>query len=119
MSDYPRWRKALAKANDAEFWPITAIDAMLAEGRAQFWAGERSALVTQIVAYPGGAEALEAIAGAGDKQEIMGPIAEAVTAWAKSNGITHMKVKGRAGWSRAMKPHGWRHFQDTIIKDIR
>ena len=118
MKSYADWRKALSRANDPAFWPITAIDELLASGRAQFWGGEQSALVTMIVTYPGGAVALEAIAGAGNKQEIMGPIAATVEAWAKSNGITHLKVAGRAGWSRAMKPHGWKHFQDIIIKGI-
>jgi hypothetical protein len=118
VSDYARWRKALARANDPAFWPITAIDELIADGRAQFWATEHAALVTEVKDYPGGARAIEAIAGAGRKQDIIEKLGPAVEAWAGSIGATHLKVAGRAGWSRQMKPHGWRLFQEIIIKDL-
>lgn len=118
MSDYARWRDKLAKANNPAFWPITAIDELIAEGRAQFWATEHAALVTWINEYPGGAVAVEALAGCGSKADIIHKLGPRVEQWARSLGATHLKVSGRRGWTRQMKPHGWRHFQDIVIKDL-
>jgi hypothetical protein len=118
VTDYPSWRQALAKANDPAFWPITAIDELISSGHAQFWATDKAAIVTHVVTYPGGAVAVEAIAGAGSQKDMIESIGPAVETWARSIGATHLKVAGRAGWSRQMKPHGWRHYQDIIVKGL-
>lgn len=115
-TDYSAWRERLADANDPEFWPIEAIDALLADGTAQYWCDGRAALVTHIVEYPGGAVALEAIAGAGNMRGLTDSIAPAVEAWARDNGITHLKVAGRPGWERRLK--GWRIWQSILLKEV-
>lgn len=115
-TDYAAWRERLATANDPAFWPIEALDALVSEGRGQFWCDGRAALVTHVVAYPGGAVALEAIAGAGNMRGLVEAIAPAVEQWAGSNGITHLKVAGRPGWERRLK--GWRVWQSIMIKEL-
>lgn len=117
VTDYAGWRKRLAKANDAAFWPITAIDEMLTEGRAQFWCDGRGAMVTKVVNYPGGAVAVEAVAAAGNLEALNGPIAQNCEEWARSIGATHLHIAGRPGWERAL-PKDWRKYQVIMLKEL-
>lgn len=105
----------LAEANSAEFWPIEAIDSLLIAGDAQFWCDGRAALVTKIVEYPGGAVCLESVAGAGRLEELRDTIAPDVERWAREQGLTHLKVIGRPGWTRAL---GWKLHQHVLIKEL-
>lgn len=118
MRDYPRWRTSLAGANDSAFWPIEAIDAMLADGRAQFWATERSALVTVVTSYPGGAVVIEVLAGCGSMADLIKRVRPTVEAWGRERGCTHIQIKGRTGWKRALKTHGFKHLQDILVKGL-
>jgi len=115
---YKDWRDRLADANDPAFWPIEAIDALIAQGQAQFWATDKAALVTRVVTYPGGAVALEAMAASGEKAELVETIAPAVEEQAREAGLTHMKVPGRPGWGRALKQHDFRLHQEILIKEL-
>jgi hypothetical protein len=114
--DYWSWRDRLASANDPKFWPIEAIDSLVLSGRGQFWCDGKSALVTLINEYPGGAVALEAVAGAGEMASLTGPIASDVEAWAKEQGMTHLLIAGRPGWARVHR--GWKHYQSVLIKEL-
>lgn len=113
---YAAWRARLAEANNPAFWPIEAIDDLLASGQAQFWCDGSAALVTRIVEYPGGARACEATAGAGDMAGLVERIAPAVEQWASEQGCTHLLVAGREGWRRVHSD--WRHHQTIILKDL-
>jgi hypothetical protein len=117
MSDsYIDWRDRLASANDPKFWPIEAIDAMLIAGTAQFWCTGLAALVTKIVEYPGGAVALEAVAASGDLDSLRSHITEYVEKWAREQGLTHLLIAGRDGWTRVHKD--WRHYQTVLLKEL-
>lgn len=116
-ADYASWRGRLAQANDPEFWPIEEIDRLLSEGEAQFWCDGRAALVTRIVDYPGGAVAVESLAGAGDMDALTESIAPAVEQWAKAE-ATHLLIIGRPGWARVHRDK-WRHHQSILLRDIR
>ena len=114
-ADYPAWRERLAAANDAAFWPIAAIDGLLASGQAQFWCDGSAALVTRIVGYPGGARVLEALAAAGQMDGLVTRIAPLTEACAKDQGLTHRMIAGRAGWARVHRD--WRHYQTLLLKE--
>ena len=116
--NYENWRDRLAEANDPAFWPITAFDQMLADGSAQFWGTDKAALLTKVNEYPGGAVAIEVLAAAGSGNELRGPIAEAVEAWGRSFGATHIRIEGRRGWGRTLKPSGWTIHQEILLKEI-
>ena len=116
-TDYAAWRDRLAQANDPAFWPIEAIDAELGANRAQFWCDGTSALVTRVVEYPGGARVLEAVAASGVKDALTGPIEAQCEAFARSAGLTHMKIEGRLGWLKN-RPVGWRAHQVVLLKDL-
>lgn len=115
---YEEWRGRLADANDPAFWPISVFDQMLSEGAAQFWATSEAALITKINEYPGGAVAIEVLAAAGEGGELRGPIAEAVEAWGRTIGATHIRIEGRRGWGRTLKASGWKIHQEILLKDI-
>lgn len=118
MSDYPTWRARIATANDPAFWPIEAIDAMLAEGRAQLWATDKSALVTLVTSYPGGAVVIEVLAGTGSMADLIKRVRPKVEEWGRAYGCTHIQIKGRPGWARALRTHGFKHFQDILMKGL-
>lgn len=118
MSSYATWRAALATANDPAFWPIEAIDAMLADGRAQFWATDKSALVTLVTSYPGGAVVIEVLAGTGSMADLIKRVRPKVEEWGRQYGCTHIQIKGRTGWARALKKHGFKHLQDILVKGL-
>lgn len=113
---YEKWRKRLANANRSEFIPIEWIDALLANGEAQFWGGEDGAMVTQVTDWPGGARTLRIIAAAGRKGEILGPLKQAATDWARAQGCTHIMVEGRDGWRRWLPDFA--HYQTIIVEDL-
>lgn len=118
MSLYSTWRERLASANDHAFWPIEAIDAMLADGRAQFWATDKSALITLIQHYPGGAVVIEVLAGTGSMADLIKRVRPRVETWGRERGCTHIQIKGRPGWARTLKPHGFKHLQDILVKGL-
>lgn len=113
---YEAWRERLATANDPLFWPIEVIDAMVGTGVAQFWCDGKAALVTAIREYPGGAVALEAVAAAGDLESLRDEINSNVEQWAREQGLTHLLIAGRHGWTRVHKD--WRHFQTVLVKEL-
>lgn len=117
-TNYLSWRDRLAKANDPQFWPIKAIDWLLENGKAQFWCDGTAALVTRVVEFPGGAVVLEAIAGSGSMDGLIGTIEEHVETQARQAGMTHLFAPGRHGWLRALSSKGWRHHQTIIVKDL-
>lgn len=113
---YAKWRRRLANANDERFIPITWIDEALDSGRAQFWATDEAAIVTEVTVFPGGAKAVRAIAAAGRKADLTGPLAEAIEAWAREQGCSHAMIEGREGW-RGLFPD-YRFYQAIIVKDL-
>lgn len=115
-SDYAAWRDRLSEANDPAFWPIEEIDRLLFEGHAQFWCDGAAAVVSHVVAYPGGAKAVEILAAAGKLEAIRDVITPEVIGWGQSQGLSHLLVAGRPGWARVYK--GWRHYQSILLKEL-
>lgn len=118
INSYAAWRERLAQANDPAFWPIEAIDEGLAQEALQYWCDGQAALVTRMVEYPGGAVALEAIAGCGDGDALIATMEPEIARWGQGNGISHLWVAGRIGWLRK-RPAGWIAHQVIITKDLR
>lgn len=113
---YQKWRARLANANDPRLYPLEWIDARLADGETQFWATEQAAIVTEILTYPGGAKVVRAIAAAGKKADLAGPIKSAIEAWAREQGCGLSMIEGREGWARLFPDY--RHYQTSIVKEL-
>lgn len=74
-------------------------------GRAQLWAGERSAMVTQCVGEARGLCLHVWLAG-GDLAEIL-EMKPGIEAWAHAQGCTYVTIDGRPGWVRVLRRHGY------------
>lgn len=90
----------------------------LIRGEYQFWPGERSAGVTEIVEYPRRKALIFWLAG-GDLSDLMANIEPVARAWGEAQGCTLFMgyAVDRPGWSRALQRHGytpsWRVFRRT------
>ena len=115
---YARWRSAFAAALDPRLYPIDHLDTLVRKGRAQLWASDRSALVTELRPFPSGAWAIHTLVAAGDMAEIVGELRPQAEAWARGLGCTLSIVESREGWARALKPHGYAPFQVSLIKSL-
>ena len=95
---------------------IEDVEAGIANGTYQFWPGERSAIVSEIIVYPR-LKALNFWLIGGDLSELkeMEPI---VVAWAKTQGCTRFMGVGRWGMQRAFRSQGYEPWWFAIAKDI-
>ena len=104
---------------------IEDVERQIAEGRLQFWPGERCAVVTEIVEYPR-LRALNIFLVGGDPRsepgasldELLEKMEPAVIAWAKALGCTRVAQTGRRGWSRVLKPLGYETTLSVMLKEI-
>ena len=74
-------------------------------GRAQLWAGERAALVTQCVDDPSG-RCLHVWLAGGDLKDIL-MLKPGIEAWARGRGCERVTLDGRRGWARVLRAHGY------------
>lgn len=91
---------------------LEELDAELKAGRAQLWIGKSSVAVTQAAG-----ESFHLWAAAGDLQDILTMLPGA-EAWARGRGCTIVTVDGRRGWSRALRPFGFREVEGELRKAL-
>lgn len=46
------------------------------------------------------------------------PFLETILAAAKVDGSTNARIIGRKGWSRVLRPYGWRSEGETLVKEL-
>lgn len=83
-------------------------------GRAQFWPGKKSAIVTEVETYPR-AKVLNFWLAGGDLDEVkamQGPILK----WGRKAGCTKATACGRFGWERVLTD--WKRQAVVISRDI-
>ena len=86
-------------------------------GNAQFWPGENSAVVTQIVNYPKKKVVHFFLAG-GDIKELQ-DMEPGIIEWAKSQGCEAITLTGRPGWTRSfLNDIGYKCTQVQMFKEI-
>lgn len=107
---YERLKPKLEKAMGPEGYTAGWLEPRLLDGRAQLWLGERSALITEVDVWT--------IAAAGDQREIIDALRPQAEAWATAKGFSQSIVDGRAGWRRALLPHGYVPFNDGVRKEL-
>ena len=96
---------------------IDDVAAGIASGQFQFWPGERSAVITEILTYPQ-LKALNFFLVGGDGKELVERIEPIIVAWAKSIGCMRVTQVGRKGWSRVLRPKGYRTVLTMMLKEI-
>ena len=107
---------------------IEDVEKQIAQGRLQFWPGERCAVVSEIVDYPqlkalnfflvgGASTSPEGLRGAGLSQ-LLEKMEPAIVAWAKEMGCTRVAQTGRKGWGRVLAPLGYHTTLSVMLKEI-
>lgn len=92
------------------------IETGIALGRYQFWAGERSAIVTELIHFPR-LTALNYFLIGGDLSELK-TMEPRISAWAKTMGCSRVLGVGRAGFERAFKQAGFTRRWTVIAKEL-
>lgn len=122
------WSKVRAWIEDAcehgdGWWTVEKLVPMLCKGQAVLWVLESdhepiAAVVTAIADWDG-VRAAEIIATGGsgviDALEAELPKIED---WAREHGATECLFRGRRGWSRVYKPHGYEEIAVTLRKAL-
>lgn len=96
---------------------IEDIEAGIESGQFVFWAGRRSAIITEILHYPR-KRVLHYFLIGGDLRELVEFMEPRITAWAKENGCSAVSGAGRAGFERVFAKSGFEPAWRVIIKDI-
>jgi GNAT superfamily N-acetyltransferase len=96
---------------------IEDVARLIETGRAQFWPGPGCAVVTEIYDYPR-LRACNIWLVGGDLKALLA-LEPRVEAWARAQGCARLLGGGpRAGWTRALKPRGWRAGWTIYSKDL-
>lgn len=90
---------------------------MIEAGEAQFWPGERAAMVTVVEDEPLERRLLIWLAG-GDLEELVQRLRPAVEAWARTIGCHRTLIVGRPGWERALAREGYAPLARVIAKEL-
>lgn len=117
LHDYLAFREQFREAMDPAFYTIGHLDSLMASGRAFMFANDDAAIVVELKNYPGGAKVVCGLIAAGDIEAIKHLI-ERAEEWGRLNHCTHGMIESRPGWERAMKAHGYRPFQISIVKEL-
>lgn len=112
-AEWTRCRGYLEPAVD-ETWTLEAVEHEVREQRAVFWPMERSAVVTQIHAYPRGRVLRIWLAG-GDLVELTHYL-KAADNYARAEGCIAIEVEGRPGWERVLKDYSKRRV--VLVKEL-
>lgn len=88
--------------------------ALLEAGRATLWPGERSAMLTQLIACADGLYA-HVWLGGGELAELL-ELQPGAEAWARAQGATAARINGRSGWARLLRKRGYAPAGDELVK---
>lgn len=91
---------------------IDDIEHALSQDLMQFWPGQKSAMVTQIVTYPK-LRTLDIFLCGGDLDELF-EIEQVATEYARAWGCQRIVGGGRKGWSKVLAKRGWKPI--TLLK---
>ena len=118
MTAYARFRPLFAEALDPRLYTIDYLDRLLASGRAQLWAGDGAAIVTEVRDYPAGGRVLHGLVAAGALEEIVETLVPRAEAWGRAVGCVLAIVESRPGWARTLKAHGYAPHQVALRKEL-
>lgn len=90
------------------------VEAAITAGKAQFWPGCKSAVVTEILTYPRKQVCHFWLAG-GDLEELV-HMEHSISIWAKAMGCSGTSIAGRAGWLKALPDY--RKMAVTLAKEL-
>lgn len=115
---YQRYRPQFEQIINPEFYPIEWLDFEVSQGRAWPIIGDKSALIIEVKAYPGGVRACHGLIAAGDLEEIANDLIPAAEEWGRAKGCKYGLIESREGWAKILKSHGWFVHQISILKEL-
>jgi hypothetical protein len=86
----------------------------IAEGALQFWPGDNSAIITELVSYPRFG-ALRFFLAGGELAELK-RMESQIVEWARECGCARVEIGGRRGWQRALS--GYSRLCTVLAKPI-
>ena len=95
----------------------------IVEGDNQLWVGHENneiwyVCVTAIETYPSGYKTCTVIALAGfDVDEWISNVEE-LDSWCQANGVDAIRIYGRKGWERKLKPYGFEHVYTVLERAV-
>lgn len=92
---------AAANVRGGEQYTKADIWEGIESGHFTLWAGERSAVLTELRAFPRETVCLIFLGG-GDLDELRS-LEQRVAGWSQGQGITRLQILGRRGWLRALE----------------
>ena len=109
--------RALYARDSRPWFTVDAVANDIMEKRAQFWPGERSAMVTTITDYTStGERVIDCWLAAGELGEIVNVIRPGIEEYARHIGCTQGMIVGRRGWGKVLAPHGYEEFRTVYRK---
>lgn len=108
------WLEAAVKRSPGESLPPATVEILA--GRAQLWAGDRYAMVTQLVLMPHERTFHVWLCG-GDLDEAMAA-RPTIESWARQQGAQAITIRGRRGWARVLKPFGYTTTNHELRKAL-
>jgi hypothetical protein len=109
-------RDWLLPALRAEDGDEGALLADIQSGRAQLWAGEGAAVVTQCVTAQD-ARTLHIWLAGGDLAAVLA-LRPGIEAWGRGLGCEAITIEGRAGWARVLRTHGYRSHGAVLRRSL-
>jgi hypothetical protein len=111
-----RWIAA-ALEYDGDTHGIEDVLAQVATGECQFWPGEKSAIITEIVRHPKKTVLHFWLAG-GDLQELE-VMSARIEEWAREQGCQRITLAGRKGWARTfLQGRGYESQWAVLAKEL-
>lgn len=115
---YALWRDHLGGALDERYFSISWLDYVVHEGRAVLLATDKSAAVVEVRYFPTGAKDLRVICGAGDLEDMRGPLLDIMIKMAYENGCISVAVESRDGWVRALRDKGFSPYKSLLRLEL-
>jgi len=113
------FEESIQKALDygGNSYTIADIEELITTGKAQFWPGETSCIVTEIIEYPRTKDLHFFLAG-GNLEELEAMIPP-ILDWGRANGCTRATLTGRRGWERSfLRDTGWKAKLTVMEREI-
>jgi hypothetical protein len=110
----PLLQPALDRGGNTHKWDD--IVNALVKGSMQLWVGEKSAAVTEILAYPE-KKVLHVFVAGGNMNELISMI-DSAKEWAKLQKCDSMTISGRRGWEKVLSKEGWKAKMIVMEKEL-
>lgn len=117
LSQWAKFRDQFASAMREGFWTVEDLEQKIAHKRAFFFPGASSAMVGEVVTYPGGRLIFQVLWAVGNIEELVS-MAPGVEAVARMMGCNGALIEGESGWAKVLQPHGYEVWSTTLYKAL-